>query len=242
MAKALVIKNANFTTNALTTISFDDIPCTGISLTGNTLMLVGDTQTLTAVTTPANTTDTVTWSSSNTGIATVSGGMVTCAGNGTAVITATCGNHSDTFTITCVALDLLKGKAYAPSVGYTTDSKQAIIVPNLIRVPYGATVSCQLTDTDYKYNLQMMTAATNTEDAITFTTSAEGKDPAFSRFLDTNKGDGVAYTFDPWTNHTESDVVYFEVQCRSAENTTLTDADVTAIKAALSIHINHQGS
>lgn len=241
MAKALVIKSADFSANALGTIAFDDIPCTGITISGDTVMLVGDTQRITAVLTPATTTDTVTWMSSNNSIATVTGGQVTCVSNGTVVITAVCGNHSATLSITCVAIDMIKGKAYAPSVGYVSDSKQALIVPNLIRVPYGATVTCQLTDTTYQFNFQLMLAATHTEDTITFTTSGDGKDPAFTRFLDTNKSDGAAYTYNPWTDHSASDAVYFAVQCRiSATSTALSDADVTAIKAALSIHINHQ--
>ena len=204
-------------------------------------MLVGDTQRITTVLTPATTTDTVTWMSSNNSIATVTGGQVTCVGNGTVVITAVCGNQTATHTIQCVAVNLIKGKAYAPSVGYVSDSKQALIVPNLIRVPYGATVTCQLTDTTYEFNFQFMLAASNTEDTITFTTSGDGKSPAFTRFLDTSKGDGAAYTYNPWTDHSASDAVYFAVQCRiSATSTALSDADVTAIKAALSIHINHQ--
>ena len=241
MAKALVIKSADFSVNALGTVAFDDVPCTGITLSGDTVMLVGDTMRITAALTPATATDPVTWSTSNASAATVSGGLVTCVGSGTAVITATCGNQTATHTIQCVAVNLIKGKAYAPSVGYVSDTKQALIVPNLIRVPYGATVTCQLTDTTYQYNFEFMLAASNTEDTITFTTSGDGKDPAFTRFLEVNKGDGEAYTFNPWTDHSASDAVYFAVQFRiSATSTALSDADVTAIKAALTVNINHQ--
>lgn len=59
--------------------------------------------TLTATVTPANSTDLVTWSSSDTSVATVSGGKVTALKEGTATITATAGSQSKscTVTVTC---------------------------------------------------------------------------------------------------------------------------------------------
>lgn len=59
----------------------------GISLSHSSLsMKAGESQTLTASVTPSGTA--VSWSSSNTGVATVSGGKVTAVGQGTATITA----------------------------------------------------------------------------------------------------------------------------------------------------------
>ena len=77
--------------------------CTGLSLntTSTTLDLSGTkTVTLIATLTPSNTTDTVSWKSSNTDIATVSNGVVTAKGNGTCTITATCGGKSATCSVT----------------------------------------------------------------------------------------------------------------------------------------------
>ena len=83
------------------TFSTTTVECTGISLNNSTLTFAtGSTQTLSATVTPSNCTQTVTWSSNTTGVATVSNGVVTPVGNGTATITATCGSHSATCTVT----------------------------------------------------------------------------------------------------------------------------------------------
>lgn len=67
------------------------ISVTGVSLDVTTVTLnPGNTQTLTPTVAPANATNkTVTWSSSNTAVATVVNGIVTATGSGTAVITVT---------------------------------------------------------------------------------------------------------------------------------------------------------
>ena len=106
MAKTLVIKGANFSTNKLATVTIDDpVYCTGISLNKNSTSLsgVGTTETLTATVTPLDTTETVTWSTSDSTVATVSGGVVTVVGVGTATITAACGSYSATCTVTARA-------------------------------------------------------------------------------------------------------------------------------------------
>lgn len=81
-------------------------PATGLTLDKSTLALdLSGTKeaTLTATVTPANSTDLVTWSSSDTSVATVSGGKVTALKEGTATITATAGSQSKscTVTVTC---------------------------------------------------------------------------------------------------------------------------------------------
>lgn len=71
------------------------VACTGITLNTNTLIFDGEgTQTLTTTVTPDGCTDPVTWESDNTSVATVNGGVVTAIANGSATITAKCGNHS----------------------------------------------------------------------------------------------------------------------------------------------------
>ena len=77
------------------------IPCTGITLDKSALTFTGtDTQTLTATVTPSDTTDKVVWSSDAQSVATVSNGVVTSVGNGSATITATCGNYSASCSVT----------------------------------------------------------------------------------------------------------------------------------------------
>lgn len=102
MGKALVLKNgASFSANAVTTIEFASIPCTGIAFAHNTYTVSGyDDVTVEYTVTPADTTDSVIWTSSNPDIVTVSNGVMTVNGIGTCTITATCGEFSATATVT----------------------------------------------------------------------------------------------------------------------------------------------
>lgn len=107
MGKALVIKNVNFGTNKIETVSFSDKGCTGVDVSPSSVTFdeIGDTQTLTVVLTPADTTDTVSYASSDETVCTVSDGVVTCVGVGTATITVTCGSVSDTCTVDATELE-----------------------------------------------------------------------------------------------------------------------------------------
>ena len=80
---------------------FEPIPCTGISLdaTAHSFTTVGASKTLIATATPADTTDSILWESSNNAVATVAGGVVTSVGEGDCVITAKCGNYSATCNV-----------------------------------------------------------------------------------------------------------------------------------------------
>ena len=72
-----------------------EVPCTGISLNTNTLTFTAEgSHTLIATVTPEGCTDPVTWESDNTSVATVNGGVVTAIANGSATITAKCGEYS----------------------------------------------------------------------------------------------------------------------------------------------------
>ncbi len=116
------------------------VPATGVTLDKTSLSLEkGDSETLTATTAPDGTTDTVTWSSSDTSVATVdANGLVTAVADGTAVITATVGTISNTYTITVQEVKLTgismdstltvhRGKTGSLTVTYTpsdtTDDK-----------------------------------------------------------------------------------------------------------------------
>ena len=89
---------------------------TDVSLNKTSLTLTdGGSETLTATITPSNATDqTVTWSSDNQNVATVSDGVVTAVSPGSAKITATADGKSDTCTVTVTA------KTYSLSVDPST--------------------------------------------------------------------------------------------------------------------------
>ena len=84
------------------TVKPNVVEVTGIILNETEMTLqVGDVFTLSATVSPSNATDkTVTWSSSNPGVATVSGGNVTAVAEGEATITASAGSKSATCKFT----------------------------------------------------------------------------------------------------------------------------------------------
>lgn len=105
MSKAVVIKDADFSANKLTTVVFGSaVPCTALALNKNSVSFneASATETIVATPTPSNTTDTVSWISSNTDVATVADGVVTAQGAGSATITATCGNQTATCSVSVV--------------------------------------------------------------------------------------------------------------------------------------------
>ena len=94
------------------------IPATGLTLNfSNSTLTLGSTETLSlqATLTPDNSTDSVSWSTSDASVATVSGGTVTAVKPGTATITATAGSVSATcnVTVTCAHVDLTEVAAKA---------------------------------------------------------------------------------------------------------------------------------
>ena len=132
MSKALVIKGAGFATNKVETITLTQpVPCTAVSVypSSKAFTAMNDTQQLTITKTPSGTTDTVTYSSSNTNVATVSSsGLITCVGVGSATITVTCGEQSATCavtsTLTVVADDAYyveNGAKYSGSMNLSAD-------------------------------------------------------------------------------------------------------------------------
>lgn len=93
------------------------IPCTALSLSESSLEFnLLTSQQLTATKTPSNASDPVVWSSSDTSVATVSEtGLVTAVADGSATITATCGEQ----TATCTVLIL---QIHRGTVDYTIDA------------------------------------------------------------------------------------------------------------------------
>lgn len=83
-----------------------EVAATSLSLDKNSLNLfIGDTETITATVLPENTTDQLTWSSSDEAIATVQDGVVTAVAAGTATITATAGEKTADCVVTVALPD-----------------------------------------------------------------------------------------------------------------------------------------
>lgn len=156
MSKALVIKGANFASNKVETITLAGvIPCTGISLSdaSHVFTAIGATKTLTATVTPADTTESVIWSSSNTDCATVADGVITCVGVGSATITASCGEQTATCAITATAV-IDANTALSAQDGYTHAGAE--LVNSKDYVSYGSSsksrmyLSPTVTESGYK--------------------------------------------------------------------------------------------
>lgn len=98
---------ATFTVTGIAESSGEDnVPCTGISLSSDTLTFTeSGSQTLTATVTPDGCTDAVTWKSTNTDIATVEDGVVTVKNNGSVTITATCGAYSASCSVSASGIE-----------------------------------------------------------------------------------------------------------------------------------------
>lgn len=113
MARTLVIKDADFSANKVTTVTFiGGVDCEGISFDQSSYSLTSMDSVVVGYTlAPTDTTDPVRWSSSDENVVTISGGTMTVVGIGTATITATCGNYSASAT---VAVDI----AYVPHYGF----------------------------------------------------------------------------------------------------------------------------
>jgi len=86
------------------TVSAGAVAATGITLDKTEATLEKDTTlTLTATVTPSDSTDAITWTTSDENVATVANGVVTAVGVGEATITATAGEVNATCAVTVVA-------------------------------------------------------------------------------------------------------------------------------------------
>lgn len=124
MAKALVIKGANFSDNRVAKITIGErVPCTGITLNKSSLSFddINITETLTASVTPYDCTDDIVWTSGDDSTASVSSnGVVTANNIGATTITATCG----TFSATCSVSIAIKPD-YVLVAGYIPERRSS---------------------------------------------------------------------------------------------------------------------
>ena len=141
MARVLIIKGGNFAANRVAQVEIESVPCTGITLSQNTLTAtsMGDV-TVSYTLTPSDTTDEVVWSSSDASVATASGTTVTIHGVGTCTLTATCGSASATLAVTATLGAAPDWCAASGSSNIITDSSDN----SIIRVSGAATMSSRM--------------------------------------------------------------------------------------------------
>ena len=129
--------------------SSDPVAVTGVTLNKTSLELeVGGTETLTATVAPADATDkVVTWSSSNTSVATVdASGNVKAVAVGTATITVTTEDGSKTATC-AVTVTAPEGKETAFEGGYTSTFKDKNLNTDENNVDWSSTIEANQFET-----------------------------------------------------------------------------------------------
>ena len=120
MSRALVIKNADFSINKITTVEFNDVPCTGAAFTSSSVALTRlGTAEIDYNVTPFDTTDNIILESSDTSILTVEGTTIEVVGIGECILTLKCGAYSD---VCNVSVDIYE----SPIIGSGTFSSKTI--------------------------------------------------------------------------------------------------------------------
>lgn len=128
--------------------SSETVPATGITLDKTTLSFTDSTsQTLTATVEPSNSTDSVTWETSDAGVATVSSGVVSPVSNGSCTITAKAGSYSASCEVTVsVETEIVTYTITNNLTNVSTDNPVTTITENS---PYEANLT---PDTDYEFD------------------------------------------------------------------------------------------
>ncbi len=128
-------------TSGQTTAIVSNVAVTGVTVDKTTMSLaVGATGTITATVNPSNATNkSVTWSSSNTSVATVSGGTVTAVGQGTATVTVRTvdGGFTANCTVT-VTTTAAPSLALYPAYTYNNQAFAIAISGNVTNPQFGA--------------------------------------------------------------------------------------------------------
>lgn len=147
MGKALVIKNADFSSNKVTTVTFNDIYCTGVEFASSevTLTATGEAEVEYTIT-PSNTTDEVHISSSDASVVSVSDNVLTVNGIGSCILTLSCGNYTDQCEVT---VDIYENPVYYTAyIGSASDGSEhtgVLISGSSKRIVVGK----KLSDTDF---------------------------------------------------------------------------------------------
>ena len=143
------------------------VSATGIKISSSKLELsVGETASLTATLTPANTTEAVVWTSSNDDVAAVENGTVTAKKAGSATIRATCGSVKAECAVTVTALPI------AVSTGDTAAVVSKLGEKYYAALPYGSTATIEVADAAFLLVSDASSNYINEEGANPFTLTA----------------------------------------------------------------------
>ena len=137
--------------NDLRSALYPHKPATAIALDADTLSFseLNTAQQLTATVTPEDTSDVVVWTSSDSTVASVNSyGVVTALDYGTATITATAGNVSDTCSVTVAQAALVSISAVYTQSGtvYDTDSLDSLRSDLVVTALYDNQTTATVTD------------------------------------------------------------------------------------------------
>ena len=165
--------------DALESALYPPKPATGITLNTNSLSFrtLNSTQQLTATLTPVDTSDTVSWASNNTSVATVSSsGLVTSVAYGYCTITAIAGNVSATCTVVISQAILTSISAVYMQSGtvYDTDMLDDLKSDLVVTANYDDLSTSVLSSSDYTLSGTLTTGTSTT------TVTYEGKTDTFT--------------------------------------------------------------
>ena len=175
-----------------------DIPATGVTLDKTELSLTeGESATLTAAVTPADTTDKLAWTSSNEDVATVKDGVVTAVKSGTAIITAACGAAADTCTVTVTAAPTGPLSVKAGAAAYPVKPVDGQAGKYHVAVPYGSDATIEVKGAAFLMVTNSKGGSLNDEGSNPFTLTAAQLDKILISkdipFTTANSASKVAY-------------------------------------------------
>lgn len=158
---------------------YPEVPATAISLNYNSLTFseFNQTQQLVATLAPADATDSVSWTSSDSSVASVSSsGLVTSKANGSATITATAGSVSTTCSVTVTQATVSSISAVYTQSGtvYDTDSLDSLRDDLVVTATYSDSSTATVPSADYTLS------GTLTVGTSTITVTYSGKTTTFT--------------------------------------------------------------
>ncbi|MGO5115766.1 Ig-like domain-containing protein [Candidatus Avoscillospira sp. LCP25S3_F1] len=121
-----------------------EVLCTGITLSERTVTLesAGLATTVTATAQPADCTETILWTSSDTTVCTVDDlGIITAVDGGKATVTATCGSFSAEVEVVCNFSNSKENNAYLSTTDFTLFSTGEVATIQVLDAPEGATIT-----------------------------------------------------------------------------------------------------